>query len=220
MRTKICGITRLEDAEAAVLAGAWAVGLNHWEGSPRRVGLDIAEEIGAVLKRRCEVVGVFVNASLDEVARAAEREQLTMVQLHGDEGQQFIREAARRTGCRTIKAHRVRSQAEVRSASSYGADFDLFDAHRLSTRGGTGESFDWELIANRSGATPAILAGGLNPGNVAEAIATGRPDAIDVASGVEIEPGIKSEELIRALIDEANRAGTLLNPENDGGEEE
>lgn len=212
MRTKICGITRPEDAEAAALAGAWAVGLNHWEGSPRRVEHDAAEEIGTLLKRRCEVVGVFVNASLDEVARAAEREQLTMVQFHGDEGQAFIREAARRTGCRTIKAHRVRSQAEVRGASAFGADFDLFDAHRTRSPGGTGESFDWELIAGRRQDTPAILAGGLSAANVAAAIAAGRPDAVDVATGVELEPGIKSEELIAEFIAEANRAGVLLNP--------
>ena len=166
------------------------------------------------MKRRLEVVGVFVNASLDEIAVAAEREQLTMIQLHGDEGQSFIRETTRRTGCRTIKAHRVRSQAEVRGACAYQADLDLFDAYRPRTPGGTGESFDWELIADRPGAAAAILAGGLDPGNVADAIAAGRPDAVDVASGVELEPGIKDDDRIRHFIEEANRAGALLDPES------
>ena len=146
MRTKICGITRPEDAEAAVLAGAWAIGLNHCEQSPRRIDPEVAEEIGAALKRRCEVAGVFVNERLGRIAELADREQLTIVQLHGEEGPSFCSEVARRTGCKVIKAFRVRSTAEIRGAAAFGTDFHLFDAYRPGTAGGTGLSFDWSFL--------------------------------------------------------------------------
>ena len=217
MRTKICGITRLEDAEAAALAGAWAIGLNHWPGSPRVIEPGVAEEIGAVMKRRVGVVGVFVNATLDEIAAAAERAELGYVQLHGDEGPSFCSEVARRTGAKVIKAFRVRSSAELRGAGAFHTDFHLFDAYRPGTPGGTGESFDWELVRRRrsprSGGVPAIVAGGLTPDNVAQAIADSNPWAVDVAGGVEVEgkPGIKDHDLIRRFIDTAN----LADPDRD-----
>ena len=128
----------------------------------------MAAEIGAALKRQLEIVGVFVNPTLDELAAAAEDESLTMVQLHGDEGPAFCREAARRTGCKVIKALRVRSGADIRGAEAYRTDFHLLDAHRPGTPGGTGESFDWELLAGRRSEVPLILAGGLTPENVAD----------------------------------------------------
>jgi phosphoribosylanthranilate isomerase len=212
VRTKICGITRLEDAEAAALAGAWAIGLNHWPGSPRFIEPATAEEIGAVMKRRVGVAGVFVNATLDEITDAAERVQMGYVQLHGDEGPSFCAEVARRTGAKVIKAFRVRSSAELRGAGAFHTDFHLFDAYRPGTPGGTGESFDWELVRRRksprSGGVPAIVAGGLTPENVGEAIAASNPWAIDVAGGVELEgnPGIKDHDLIRRFIDTANAA--------------
>ena len=109
MRVKFCGITNLDDAREAARLGAWAIGLNHHPESPRFCEPEVAAEIGAALKRRLEIVGVFVNPSLDELAAAAEDESLTMVQLHGDEGPAFCQEAARRTGCKVIKALRVRS---------------------------------------------------------------------------------------------------------------
>lgn len=210
MRTKICGITRLEDAEAAARAGAWAIGLNHWPEGSRLVDDEVAEEIGAAMKRRVEVAGVFVNASLGRIAAAAEREQLTLVQLHGDEGPSFCAEVARRTGCRVIKAFRVRSQAEIRGAAAWRTDLHLFDAHRPGTAGGTGESFDWELMAGRRSEVPAILAGGLTPDNVEEAIAAANPWAVDVAGGVEERAGVKDHDLIERFIAAANRAGAAL----------
>lgn len=212
VRTKICGITRLDDAEAAVQAGAWAVGLNHWPESRRYVEPAAAEEIAVLLKRRVEVVGVFVNASLGRIADAVERGQFGYVQLHGDEGPSFCAEVARRTGAKVIKAFQVRSAAEVRSAEAYRTDFHLFDAYRPGTPGGTGESFDWELVRRRRsprrGGIPAIVAGGLTPENVGEAIAASNPWAVDVAGGVEVEgrPGIKDHDLIRRFIDNANSA--------------
>jgi len=212
VRTKICGITRYEDAEAAVQAGAWAIGLNHWPESKRRVDRDVAEEIGTLLRRKVEVVGVFVNATLGTIATAAEREQLGYVQLHGDEGPSFCAEVARRTGCKVIKAFRVRSSADVRGATAYRTDFHLFDTYRPSTPGGTGESFDWELVRRRKsprrGGIPAIVAGGLTPENVAEAIHASNPWAVDVAGGVEVEgrPGVKDHDLMRSFIEAAHLA--------------
>jgi phosphoribosylanthranilate isomerase len=203
MRVKFCGITNIDDALEAERLGAWAIGLNHWPGGPRRCEPEAAVEISAALKRRLEVVGVFVNPTLDEVAAAAENESLTMLQLHGGEGVAFCREAARRTGCKVIKAIRVRSTAEVRAAEAFRTDFHLLDAHRPGTPGGTGESFDWELLAERRSEVPLILAGGLTPDNVDEAIAVTRPYAVDVASGVEAEPGIKDHALMAAFAERA-----------------
>jgi phosphoribosylanthranilate isomerase len=204
MRVKFCGITNLDDALEAERLGAWAIGLNHWPGSPRRCEPDAAVEISAALKRQLEVVGVFVNPTLDEVVAAAEDESLTMVQLHGGEGAAFCREAARRTGCKVIKAVRVRSTADVQAAEAIRADFHLMDAHRPGTHGGTGESFDWELLADRRSEVPLILAGGLTPDNVDEAIAMTHPFAVDVASGVETAPGIKDHALMAAFAERAN----------------
>jgi phosphoribosylanthranilate isomerase len=205
MRVKFCGITNLDDALEAKRLGAWAIGLNHWPQSPRRCEPDVAVEISAALKRRLEVVGVFVDATLDELAAAAENESLTILQLHGGEGAAFCREAARRTGCKVIKAIRVRSTADVRGAEAFRTDFHLLDAHRPAMPGGTGESFDWELLAGRHSDVPMILAGGLTPDNVDEAIAVTQPFAVDVASGVEAEPGIKDHALMAAFAERAQK---------------
>jgi phosphoribosylanthranilate isomerase len=208
VHTKICGITRLEDAEAAVSAGAWAIGMIHAPGSPRRVDGDEAERIGEALKRRCEVAGVFVDAALDEIVDRAGRERLTLIQLHGHEGPSFCAEAARRTGCRVIKAFPVRSAADVTAARAYRTDFHLFDAYSPRGRGGTGERFDWELVSRRrQEGIPAILAGGLTPDNVTEAIDAAWPWAVDVATGVEREPGVKDHGKVRSFIEAAKRAG-------------
>jgi phosphoribosylanthranilate isomerase len=206
VRVKFCGITRLEDAHEAARLGAWAIGLNHWAASPRRCDPAVAVEIGAALRRRLEVVGVFVNASLEEIDAAAEDESLTMLQLHGDEGPAFCREAARRTGLKVIKAVRVRSAADVQAAEAYRTDFHLLDAHRPEVPGGSGESFDWELVADRRSNVPLILAGGLTPDNVADAIGVARPFAVDVASGVEAEPGVKDHALMAAFAETGQAA--------------
>ena len=207
MRIKFCGITNLDDARHAAELGAWAIGLNHWEGSPRRVEADAAAEIGTEMRRKLEVVGVFVNAGLDEIARAVEDEHLTMVQLHGDEGLSFCREVGRRTGVRVIKAIRVQSGADLDLARSYRTDFHLLDAHRPGVPGGTGETFDWELLKGRRSRVPLIVAGGLVAGSVGEAIEATRPFAVDVASGVESAPGVKDHELMSEFAACANEAG-------------
>jgi phosphoribosylanthranilate isomerase len=206
VRVKFCGITRLEDAREAARLGAWAIGLNHHPPSPRFCDPAVAEEIGAALRRQLEVVGVFVDATLDQIAAAAENESLTMIQLHGGEGPAFCREAARRTGCRVIKALRVQSIADVQAAETYRTDFHLMDAHRPGAPGGTGESFDWDLLEGRRSDVPLILAGGLVPQNVAEGVLAAHPFAVDVASGVESRPGIKDPALMAAFLEEAQRA--------------
>jgi len=206
MRIKFCGITRLEDAHEAARLGAWAIGLNHWDPGPRRVDPAVAAQIGAEMRRRLEVVGVFVNSPLDEITRAVEDEGLTVVQLHGDEGLSFCREVTRRTGCPVIKALRVSSRADVQAAEAFRTDYHLLDAHRPSSPGGTGESFDWELLRGRRSKVPLILAGGLRPDNVASAIAETRPFAVDVASGVESAPGIKDHALMAEFAERARSA--------------
>jgi phosphoribosylanthranilate isomerase len=202
-RIKICGITRLEDAQAAVELGAWAVGMVFYERSPRRCELAEAERIGAALRRRGELVGVFVNSPLETIADVNERVGLTLVQLHGDEGPSFCSEVARRTGARTIKAAAVRGPATLQDLARFHTDFHLLDGYADGMRGGTGERFDWSLIEGRRSKVPLILSGGLDANNVGEAIAATRPYAVDVASGVESAPGVKDHERIRAFIEAA-----------------
>lgn len=200
-RVKICGVTRPEDAELCVELGAWAVGLNLSERSPRFVDRADAIDLAATLKRRCEVVGVFVNPTLGEVARAVEDLDLTMTQLHGDEGPSFCAEVARKTGTKVIKAFSVRSAAEITAAEAFRCDFHLFDSHAHDVRGGTGVSFDWSVLAKRSSTVPMILAGGIGPDNAARAIEVTHPFALDVASGVEDSPGVKDPGKLRSLFD-------------------
>jgi phosphoribosylanthranilate isomerase len=199
MKVKICGTTNLDDARRAADLGAWAIGLIFYPDSPRRVREAEAAEIAAALRRRVEVVGVFVNATLDHVVGTADGIGLTMLQLHGDEGPAYCAEAARRTGCEVIKAAQVRSQADLRALEPFHTDFHLLDAHSRDQRGGTGITFDWELVRLRRSPQPLIVSGGLTPENVAEAIAATRPFAVDVASGVEAEPGRKDPAKLEAF---------------------
>ena len=208
-RIKVCGMTNLEDATQAADLGAWAIGLIHHRESPRFVEPDLAEEIGAALKRRCEVAGVFVNSPIDDVVRAAEREELTILQFHGEEGPSFCAEAGRRTGAKVMKAFRVGSAADVRAAEAFRTDLHLFDAHRKGTPGGTGERFDWELLADRRSQIPMVLAGGLTPENVAEAIDVAHPYAVDVVSGVEAEPGRKDPAKVEAFFEAVNAKASV-----------
>jgi phosphoribosylanthranilate isomerase len=202
-KVKVCGMTSLADAEHAASHGAWAIGLIHHPESPRYVQPGVAEEIGAALKRRCEIAGLFVNSTLDDVIDAAERENLTLLQFHGEEGPSFCVEAGRRTGAKVIKAMRVTSAADIRAAEVFRTDFHLFDAYWHGVHGGTGQSFDWDLVAKRRSKVPMILAGGLNAENVAGAIDLVRPFAVDVVSGVESEPGRKDPSEVEAFLEAA-----------------
>jgi phosphoribosylanthranilate isomerase len=203
---KTCGITRLEDAELAVELGAWAVGMVFYEPSPRRCSLEEAGRIAATLRRRVELCGVFVNATLEEVERTSEELGLSMIQLHGDEGPAFCEEAGRRTGAKVIKAVQVAGEWDIRDAERFHTDYHLLDAHTPTLRGGTGETFEWGLLTGRRSKVPLILSGGLRPENVAEAIATVRPFAVDSASGTEAAPGRKDPEKLRAFFAQARPA--------------
>jgi phosphoribosylanthranilate isomerase len=200
-KVKVCGMTNLADATQAADLGAWAIGLIHHAESPRFVEPEAAEEIGAALKRRCEIAGVFVNSPLEQVVEAAERENLTLLQFHGEEGPSFCTEAARRTGAKVMKAMRVTSAADVQAAEAFRTDFHLFDAYRHGLHGGTGKSFDWDLVANRRSKVPMVLAGGLTAENVGEAIERAHPYAVDVVSGVEAEPGRKDPAKVEAFFE-------------------
>ena len=198
-RFKICGITSLDDAERAVEVGAWALGLILFPGSPRRCELPEVERIAGRLRRQAEICGVFVNAPLDEVAAVADGAGLTMVQLHGDEGPAYCAEVARRTGAKVMKAARVRTGADIAAVERYHTDFHLLDAHQPGRWGGTGATFDWELVRRRRTDVPFVLSGGLNPENVAAAIAATDPFAVDTASGTEASPGLKDPEKLLAF---------------------
>jgi phosphoribosylanthranilate isomerase len=191
---KICGITTVEDAELAVELGAWAVGCIFHRPSPRHCAPAAAERIAAAVRRRTLVAGVFVNHPLDAIVRLHDRVGFDVVQLHGDEGTAFASEVARRTGAKVIKAVRVHDAGDVRALDAFrSVDFHLVDSAER------GQPVDPSLLRVRRAEIPLILAGGLTPENVGEAIAAADPFAVDVASGVEAEPGRKDPERMRAF---------------------
>lgn len=203
-RVKVCGLTSLHDAEIAVELGAWALGMIFFAGSPRSCSLGEAQLIAAALRRKAQVCGVFVNAPLEDVIATSEELGLSMLQLHGDEGPSFCAAAARRSGAQVIKAAQVSGPGDIRDLERFHVDFHLLDTRarapqRRALRGGTGETFDWTLLAERRSKIPLILGGGLNPGNVAEAIALTSPYAVDTASGTESAPGRKDPEKLSAF---------------------
>ena len=208
-RVKICGINTVEDARLAADLGAWAIGLVLWPGSARACTPDEAAAIGAMLRREVEITGVFVNATLDEVALSADRFGLTLLQLHGDEGPAYCREAARRTGCRVMKAARVKDAASIRGLEPFRTDLHLLDAHAPGLRGGSGATFDWGLVREHRTGVPMVLSGGLTPDNVAAGVAAVRPFGVDTASGTEAAPGVKDRRKVKAFfraVSEADRS--------------
>jgi phosphoribosylanthranilate isomerase len=220
VQVKICGVTRAQDAELAVEMGAWAVGMIFYEGSPRRCSIADAAQITATFRRRVELCGVFVNESLDRVAQISDELGLTLIQLHGDEGPAFCGEVARRTGARIIRAAQVSVPGDVRDVERYHVDYHLLDARsrakaREGMRGGTGETFDWDLISLRRSKLPLILSGGIDAANAAAAISQVHPFALDSASGTESAPGHKDPKKLAALFD-AVRAATAA-PVTDAG---
>lgn len=206
-RVKACGIARLEDAHLAVELGAWAIGMVFVPESPRACDPGTAEQVGYELKRKAEVAGVFVNWPLDELEHMADRASLTILQLHGDEGPVYCREAARRTGCKVMKAVQAKDAAAVRKLVTYReVDFHMLDAHSEDRRGGTGQTFAWELAQHHRSQLPLVLSGGLDAGNVAAAVEAVHPFAVDSASGTEAEPGVKDPEKLRAFFEAVQHA--------------
>lgn len=199
-KVKVCGITRPEDAELAVELGAWAIGFILWPGSKRAADPAVAAGLSAALRRRVERVGVFVNATLDEIAHAVDALGLSHVQLHGDEGPAFCAEVGRRTGAKVIKAIRVASGADFIDLDRYHTDLHLLDAAARGHYGGSGRTWDWGLAGTRRRRVPVILSGGLTAENVAAGIAAVRPYAVDVASGVEAAPGVKDPDKLAAFL--------------------
>jgi phosphoribosylanthranilate isomerase len=201
VRVKICGITNWTDARLAVKAGADALGFNFFSKSPRYIEPNEARLIATRLPRRVFLVGVFVNASEDDVLRVARNVDLNAVQLHGEETPADVQ--ALSESYPVIKAFRVRRGFKpARLGRHSGASAFLLDGFDANRRGGTGKTFDWSLAeaANKYGAI--IVAGGLTPENVAGAIRRARPFAVDVCSGVESSIGKKDPELMNALMKE------------------
>jgi phosphoribosylanthranilate isomerase len=195
---KICGITREEDARAAVDAGAGAVGFVFWPKSPRRVDPERARAIAKTLPPFVTPVGVFVNQSVDEVNAVIRCVRLAAVQLHGDEPVGVLD----RLEAPVIKAVTTEGMAEA--ADQWPRNVLLLvDAFDPARRGGTGRTVDWDRARLLAGRRRVLLAGGLTPENVAEAIRRVRPFGIDVSSGVESSPGVKDRALVQALVDAA-----------------
>ena len=196
VRVKICGITSKKDAFAAVGYGADALGFVFFPGSPRCISPRDARAIIAELPPFVTTVGLFVNEDCTRITETVEFCGLDATQLHGDEAPE---------GCffpphRVIKALRVRDKSSLVPMDHYKVSAFLLDSYVQGTYGGTGHTFNWELAAEASSRYPVILAGGLTPENVAEAVATVRPYAVDVSSGVELSPGCKDPEKVAAFI--------------------
>lgn len=212
MRIKICGLTVPEDAARAASLGAWALGVIFAAESPRRVDLERAAQVLAAGEREAGAgmikVGVFVNAPETEIAAAVEYLGLDAVQLHGEETQAVCGSIARHTGITVIKALRVSGASLLAAVAQFDTGYLLLDTYHPERRGGTGEVFDWN-VARQVGITTRqeriILAGGINPENLAEAVTTVTPFAVDVSSGVESEPGKKDPDKLKRLFGAASQ---------------
>lgn len=202
-RTKICGITRIEDGLAAAQAGADAIGLVFVDASPRRVSTEAAAAIAAALPPFVSSVALFVNPTAGEVEAVLRGFRPDLLQFHGEEPPAFCRAF----GLPYVKAARVRPGVDLLQFAASYADARglLLDAWSEAAHGGTGERFDWSLIPADLG-RPVILAGGLHAGNVAAAIRVVRPWAVDVSSGVEAAKGIKDAVKIAAFMKEVRNA--------------
>ncbi len=204
VKVKICGITNYEDASAAVDMGADLLGFNFYQKSPRFITPDKAAEIIAKLPGFMDVAGVFVheagsdeNESFGKINETIKHCRLNWVQLHGDESPKFCRMFLS-LNVRTMKALRVKSQNDIRLAENYFTDAILLDAFHPEKYGGTGLTFDWNIVGHIG--KRIFLAGGINPDNAAEAVKLG-VYGIDVCSGVEAEPGKKDHKKMKKLFE-------------------
>lgn len=200
-KVKICGITCLDDALMAVEAGADALGFVFFDKSPRYIDPERAAHIIAGLPPFVQVVGLFVNAELDFVNETADTCRLDIVQLHGDESPSYCQLVRRRV----MKVFRVRGMESLVPMEQYHVAAFLLDAYSPNAYGGTGGCFDWDCAVAAKGRGPIVLAGGLDPDNVASAVSKVAPYGVDVSSGVESSPGRKDPEKVRRFIREAKR---------------
>ena len=196
MLIKICGLTRPDDARRAVDAGATAIGMVFWPDSPRVVTLEQAEAIATAVGSEVLTVGVFVDATREHIDQVMRRVPLGAAQLHGHESPAFVDTLL----WPVIKAVYVLAEGPLPDLTPWAGVRVMLDAHDPVRRGGTGRLVDWARAAALAATRPVILAGGLRPENVAEAVMRVRPAGIDVSSGVERSPGVKDEALVRALI--------------------
>ena len=200
-KVKICGITSLEDALVSVDAGADALGFVFFDKSPRNIEPEAAARIIAAVPPFVQVVGLFVNADLDFVNATADRCRLDIVQLHGDESPSYCQAVHRRV----MKAFRVRGMESLVAMAQYRVSAYLLDAYSPDAFGGTGARFDWDCAVAAKSQGQIVLAGGLDPDNVASAVAKVAPYGVDVSSGVESSPGRKDPEKVRRFIREAKK---------------
>jgi phosphoribosylanthranilate isomerase len=200
-KVKICGITNVEDAAAAVESGADALGFNFYRKSPRYIEPAVAKRIVATLPPLITPVGVFVNEELDTVRSIMDLCGLALAQLHGDETATYCQELSRPV----IKALRLRDRGSFLALAEFGGRAGvrgfIVDTFSETSYGGTGQITDWALAAEAAKTATIVLAGGLTPANVAEAIRAVRPYGVDVSSGVESVPGKKDHGKIRAFLD-------------------
>lgn len=196
VKVKICGMTQVKDAVYAVEQGVDAVGFIFYKKSSRSVTMKAVREIIAKLPPFVDTVGVFVNETVERVNKTAEYCGLDLVQLHGDESPAFCRKIKRRV----IKALRIKDIQSIKQLEKYSVSGFLLDTFSEDMHGGTGKVFDWNLVHPAKKIGPVILAGGLTPRNVRQAISQARPYGVDVCSGVEKAPGIKDLEKVRAFL--------------------
>jgi phosphoribosylanthranilate isomerase len=203
---KICGITNVDDALAALEFGADSLGFNFYRQSPRYIE---AEQVDAIVRKLChgELVGVFVNSTIQDVVAAVEISGINTVQFHGEESAEYLSKFRAVSSVRVIKALRVSDRFDPRTTAEFESDAVLLDGYSSNARGGTGSVFDWQIARSANNAGGQLyLAGGLTPHNVVQAIRTVGPYAVDVASGVESKPGKKDRGLLKAFIRNAKNA--------------
>lgn len=203
IRIKICGITNLEDARAAVSAGANWLGFVFFRKSPRFVSPETAQSIASRLPKNIKKVGVFVDEASGRVRAVARACGLDVLQFHGHETPAYLK---RFKGYRVMKAVRVKNTASFKRAGRSPADYLLFDAFDPRALGGTGNVFDWDLLSEiRKIKKPVFISGGLSADNVAALLARIRPFGVDVSSGVEKRPGKKDARKMRRFVAEIRK---------------
>ena len=206
VKVKICGVTRVGDALLASDMGASAVGFVFWKKSPRYIDPDSARVIAGVLPPDVAAVGVFVDPAPQHLADVVAHVGLTAVQLHGDETPEYCGTLP----YRMVKAVPVKDAADVEKATGWPASITLLlDVADPVRRGGTGRSIDWELASRVAGGRRVFLGGGLTATNVGEAVRRVRPYGVDVSSGVEMAPGVKAPDRMRAFFEAVSMTGSL-----------